>query len=88
MDEEDEVQEVGKDIESTSVKSFPHNTDKKRQKTFVAHEKRSAARSQLQAISQLAAAVNKLAEVNSKRLKVENVTVSYFLSFEKARLIK
>ena len=46
--------------------------DKKKFKKLVAkpHDKRSAARSQLQAISQLAASVNKLAEANAKRSKV------------------
>ena len=38
MDEEDEAQEVGEDIEGTSEKHW-----QRRQKTFVAHEKRSAA---------------------------------------------
>ena len=47
------------------------------------HAKRSAARSQLQAINQLAAGVSKLAEVNAKRLKVEEKDRHALLAFRR-----
>ena len=47
------------------------------------HEKRSAGRSQLQAISQLVAGVNKLAEIDFKRFKVEERNPQYLLELRK-----
>ena len=47
------------------------------------HEKRTVARSQLQAISQLASGVNKLADVNAKRMKIEEKDRLALLNFRR-----
>jgi len=47
------------------------------------HEKRGVARSQLQAIGQLASGVNKLADVNAKRMKIEEKDREALLNFRK-----
>ena len=47
------------------------------------HEKRSAARSLLQAINQLAMGVNKLADISAKRLKVEERDRQSMLEFRR-----
>ena len=49
----------------------PDKTPLKRKIVIKPHEKRNVSRSQLQALSQLAAGVNKLAEINAKRMKLE-----------------
>ena len=55
------------------MKKLRRKKNKSNQKKVGAksHEKRSVARSQLQAISQLASGGNKIADVNAKRLKME-----------------
>ena len=49
----------------------PDKTPLKRKTVIKPHEKRNVSCSQLQALSQLAAGVNKLAEINAKRMKLE-----------------
>ena len=57
--------------------------DAKNKKKVVAkpHEKRSVTRSQLQAISQLAASVNRLAEVSSRKMMIEEKDRKFLLEF-------
>ena len=52
------------------------------------HEKRSVARSQLQVISQLTAGVNILADINAKRLKMEEKDLEPVLQFRKEEVEK
>ena len=59
--------------------------DVKHKKKVVAkpHEKRSVARSQLQAMSQLAASVNRLAEVNARKMMIEENDHKSLLEFRR-----
>ena len=59
--------------------------DAKKKKKVVAkpHEKRSVARSQLQAMSQLAASVNRLTEVNARKMIIEKKDRKSSLEFRK-----
>ena len=59
--------------------------DAENKKKFVAksHEKISVARSQLQAMSQLAASVNRLAEVNARKTMIEEKDRKTLLDFRR-----
>ena len=59
------------------------NTSKRKKVVAKPHEKRSVPRSQLQALSQLAAGVDKLAEVNAKRMKIEEKDREAILQFRR-----
>ena len=52
------------------------------------HEKRTVARSQLQAMSKLASGVNRLAQVNAKRMKLEEKDRKALLEFRKEEAVK
>ena len=52
------------------------------------YEKRTVARSQLQAMSQLASGVHRLAEVNAKRMKLEEKDRKALLEFRKEEAVK
>ena len=70
--EEDHLQrEISTESDKDETAEAENHSLPKKKVVVRPHEKRTVARSQLQAISQLATGVNKLAEVNSKRLKME-----------------
>ena len=84
----DENEKKGADEENESKRPTEEEDEenaKKKKIVTKSYQKRSLPRSQIQALGQIASSVNKLADVNAKRLKVEERDRDTLLRFRKKR---